>query len=142
MNTIAQVYQAMQPQFRTHLCVELKEGSELDPVWVLTEPLIFWSKIIGQIEVPEGFNHDFASVPRLPIIYSLWGDRVHKCAVLHDYLYRIDSKPVVSCSLANQVFLEAMKAQGTAWYIRWPIYLGVALCGFFSFHRWSVFESL
>ena len=81
-------------EFKTELFISLKPGS--DKIYVLTEPLIFQSNVMGLIEVPAGFNTDFASVPRLPLIYAVWGDRAHREAVLHDYLYRIDAIPLAT----------------------------------------------
>lgn len=40
--------------------------------------------------LPFGMESDLASVPRVPIIFLMWGDRVHREAFLHDGFYRID----------------------------------------------------
>ena len=40
------------------------------------------------ITVPTGFFTDFASVPRMPFVFLLFGDVAHEAAVIHDYLYR------------------------------------------------------
>ena len=42
---------------------------------------------LGLITVPEGYTTNFASVPRIPIIFDLVGGYGHAAAVLHDYLY-------------------------------------------------------
>jgi hypothetical protein len=55
--------------------------------------------------------------------------------VLHDYLYRIDSEPIVEFSTANRVFLEAMKSRDKPWWVRWPMYLGVCAGGLASYHK-------
>jgi hypothetical protein len=39
------------------------------------------------IHVPHGFVTNFASVPRLPFAYLLFGGRGNRAAVVHDYLY-------------------------------------------------------
>ena len=128
-------------QFKTELYIGLRPDS--DKIYVLNEPLIYQSDLIGRtIEIPAGFNTDFASVPRLPFIFTLWGDRAHREAVVHDYLYRIDSKPVVSISTANKVFLEAMEARSKPRRVRWPMYLGVCLGGFGSYHKRLVMDRL
>lgn len=55
--------------------------------WRLSEDLFY--EIDGQkMMVPSGFEHDFASVPRLPILYSVFGDSAHVAAVIHDYMYQ------------------------------------------------------
>ena len=53
----------------------------------LTAPLIYQSDTLGTIEVPAGFETDYASVPRLPFVYLLFGGVGDEEAVLHDYLY-------------------------------------------------------
>jgi len=133
--------------FTTCLQVKLKEGT--DCVWVITAPLKYWSeRLYKLIVVPHWFETeatsdqlfetDFASVPRVPVVYDAWGDRAHREAVLHDYLYRIDSIPVVSRYDADMVFLEAMKSTGKPWYIRWPMFMGVRCGGIMSYHKKSV----
>lgn len=119
--------------FSTDLSIELVAGS--DSVWRLKAPLVFGSKYIGRVEVPALFYTDLASVPRIPFVYSAFGATAHREGVLHDYLFRKDSTPVVSFSTANKVMLEAMVSRGKPWYIRWPVYLGVSLGGKLSYHR-------
>lgn len=123
----------MEYGFQNSLSVKLKDGS--DDVWVLTEPLVYWSKEFGLIEVPVGFETDFSSVPRVPIAYQLWGDRSHREGVLHDYLFKIDSKPNLPFMACNRAFREAMETRGVPWFIRWPMYCGVCVGGRAFYHR-------
>lgn len=104
-------------------------------VFKLLSPLIYYSQNGKRYTIPEGFQSDLASVPRLPLVYDLWGDRAHREAFLHDYLYRIDSDPVVSFCEANSMFLEAMKSRGVKLHIRWPMYSAVCSAGMFSYHK-------
>lgn len=114
-----------------------------DKIWCLDTPLIYRSDFLKKtISVPAGFQTDFASVPRLPIIYSLYGDRAHREAVLHDYLYRIDSDPVASFSEANEVFFEAMELRGKPSYVRYPMWWAVCIGGKSSYHKLKVDSSL
>jgi hypothetical protein len=114
----------------------LKAQCVEDGAWVLDSPLLYESDVLGcQIYVPRGFETDFASVPRVPIFYWFWGDRAHHEAVIHDYLYRTDSKPVVERHEADAVFLEAMIARGKSWSVRWPMYLGVRAGGWTAYHK-------
>lgn len=113
-----------------------------DTVWELDFSLEYHSDIAGKIIVPAGFQTDFASVPRLPIIYTFFGDRAHREAVLHDYLYRKDSNPIVSESVANKVFLEAMTLRGKPFLVRWSMYFGVCLGGFTAYHKLYVDDKL
>jgi hypothetical protein len=141
--------------FQTDLHVALKPGSE--NVWIVDEPLKYWSALLNQLITippwfetkepdpsgePSFFETDFASVPRVPFIYEAWGDRAHREAVLHDYLYRIDSIPIVTYSQANSVFLEAMKSTNKPWYISYGMYWGVVLGGRSAYHKKRVKDKL
>jgi hypothetical protein len=125
--------------FLTELCVRLIDD---DCIWEMALPLIYESDIVGRIEVPQCFQTDFASVPRIPIAYRLYGDRAHRESVLHDYLYRSDSVPQATYSQANKVFLEAMEVRGKPWYVRYAMYAGVVAGGFLSYHRRKVWDRL
>ena len=117
-----------------------KEGC--DNCYVIDKPLVYFSDMIGEVIVPEGFETDLASVPRLPIIYLMWGARVHREAIVHDYLYRSDSCPLVKRSVANSVFLEAIKSRGSRSTISYPMYWGVCIGGCGSFHKKKVGDKL
>jgi len=125
-------------QFITSLLI----NQIIDKVFELTAPLIYQSDILGgfKVTVPIGFQSDGASVPRVPVAYMLFGDRAHHEAVIHDYLYRIDSVPLVSFKMANKVFLEAMECRGKSWFIRWSMYLGVKFGGLLSYHKKRVLD--
>jgi hypothetical protein len=121
-------------KFLTELDIDLKAGS--DNVWILQSPLCYHTTILKTvITVPRGFETDLASVPRVPVAYMMWGGRAHREAVIHDMLYRIDSDPYVTFETANKIFLEAMKARKKPWYIRYPMYAGVCIGGFSSYHK-------
>lgn len=120
--------------------------TNLEGVWiddtrfVLTKPLIYQSDILaketsikeGILNVVVGFTSDFASVPRVPVIYFAFGDRAHHESVLHDALYKTGT---VSRKMADAVFLEAMKARGKKWWIRTGMWLGVRLGGYGAWKR-------
>ena len=113
-----------------------------DRIWKLGSPLIYASDLLGLIEVPEGFETDLASVPRIPFVYMLWGGKAHREGVLHDYLFRIDSVPLASFSQANAAFFEAMQVRGKPAYVRYPMWLGVVFGGWTAFHKRYVGDSL
>lgn len=77
------------------------------------------------VVVPEGYETDFASVPRLPFAYLVAGGRAPKSATLHDFLYSIRA----GREYADDVFLAAMKAEGVGPIIRRLMYLAVRLGG-------------
>jgi hypothetical protein len=128
-------------KFLNELCFHLKEDS--DKIHVLDKPLIYYSSSLDNyITIPAGFETDLASVPRLPIAYWFWGNKAHREAVLHDYLYRIDSVPVVTFSEANQLFFEAMECRNKSVCVRYPMYWGVCIGGHSSYHKRKVFDKL
>lgn len=96
--------------------------------WRIVEPLIFDSETAGVIIVEAGFETDFASVPRIPLAYLLFGDTAHAAAVVHDFLcsdwYRLC---FISWKQAAAVFLEAMLASGVPRWRAYPMYLAVRL---------------
>lgn len=129
-----------------------------DCTWRLTSPLAYQSDLVGRIVVPNGFVTDLASVPRVPIVYLSWGDRAHREAVVHDYLYCADCPVVVDRDTADSVFLEAIlhrlelvyltpkqswlkqivqKAKVNA--IAYPMYWGVRLGGWACWKKRSIF---
>lgn len=126
-------------EFITELDAKLKND---DTIWVILSPLIYVSDILGKITVPLGFETDFASVPKVPFIFELFGNRAHREAVIHDYLYRINSVPISTYSQANNVFFEAMKVRGKGWFVRYGMYWGVVLGGWITFHQRKVEDQL
>lgn len=110
--------------FLTALCVEMLT----DNTWKLKNPLVYQSGIAGIITVPEGFETDFASVPRIPIAYTLAGDTAHAAAVVHDFLY---GTPSVPRATADAVFKEAMIVSGVPWWRRQLMWAAVRVFGGF-----------
>lgn len=114
----------MKAEFITTLCVQMLG----DDTWRLEHPLVYHSAIIGIVAVPEGFETDFASVPRIPIAYTLAGDTAHAPAVVHDYLYSDGS---VERNVADAVFKEAMQVSGVPWWRRQMMWAAVRVFGGF-----------
>lgn len=144
----------MKSGFTTGLSVDLKPGN--DCVWIVDRPLKYFSELLNcliivppwfetvneETPIQDFFETDFASVPRVPIVYAAWGDRAHREAVLHDYLYRVDSVPVVTKSQADSIFLEAMQSTGKPWYISRFMYWGVCIGGGSSYHAKKVRDKI
>ena len=117
----------MKSEFLTKLEVEKLKGNN----WQVLSALKFQSRKLNKVvEVPAGFVTDFASVPRLPIVYLLAGDTAHEAAVVHDYLYQMH---LVGKAKADAVFLEAMRASGVPKFRRWLMYMGVKVGGFSAY---------
>lgn len=123
-------------EFKTELDIKLIKD---DKVWWVDSPLVYQSDLLNAtITVPKGFQTDLASVPRVPIAYIAFGGRAHRESVIHDYLFRIDSCPVVTFMQANKTFLEAMKVRGKSLFVRMSMYAGVCVGGYFLFHKKKV----
>ena len=100
-------------------------------LWQLVNPLAFESDVVkASVVVPEGFQTDFASVPRLPLVYLLMADIGQPAAVVHDYLYRTGPYPRHVCDL---VFHEALTAIGVSFWRRKLMYVAVRVGGAFSY---------
>jgi hypothetical protein len=114
----------MSARFLTVLQVERVAGAR---EWVLTSELAFSSDVLDRlIIVPIGFVTDFASVPRLPLAYWLFGGLADEAAVVHDFLY---STGLCSRKQADEVFAEASRACGVSAFQRGAMWLGVRLFG-------------
>ncbi|MEN6423319.1 MAG: DUF1353 domain-containing protein [Smithella sp.] len=128
-------------RFLTELNVQLKPNS--DKIWIYISPLIYESDIVGLIEIPAGFETDFASIPRwIPFVSALLLDTAHREPSLHDYLYRKDSIPQASFIEANRVFLEALVVRGKSLIKRNLFYWGVCIGGYFSYHKRNVNDKI
>jgi hypothetical protein len=110
-------------------------ATNLDPdfaggrgLWELTEPLVYDSERAAMtITVPAGFQTDFASVLRLPVIYLLFGDKAHAPATVHDYLYH---SGIVPRAVADDVFFEAMRVSTKLSGVeRWMMWAAVRAFG-------------
>ena len=79
----------------------------INDTWsMLTQDLVYQSRWFGKdFKTKSGFVTDFASVPRLPIIYMLLGGRGKRPATTHDDNYAKQDIPKRQCDL---VFLEGL----------------------------------
>ena len=101
--------------------------------WMLVLPLHYQSDVANRIiTVPVAFETDFASVPRLPLIFDIMGDTAHAAAVLHDYLYATGE---VSRRLADAVLREAVIVSGLAPWRAWAMYFAVRTFGASRYRR-------
>ena len=94
-------------EFTSPLRVEVVE----DGRYRLTEELVYRTSDGEIIRVPAGFETDFASVPRVPFIYALFGGKGTFAAVIHDYLCRA-AKTFEERRRADEIFHEALLTQG------------------------------
>jgi hypothetical protein len=79
-------------------------------LWQLLRELSFQSDVTKTlITVLPGFRTDFCSVPRIPFVYDLLGDRARKSGTIHDYLYT--AKPF-SREICDKVLKEMLLVDG------------------------------
>lgn len=94
---------------------------------VLLAPLVYYSALLADLViVPPGFVTDYASVPRAPLTYWLFGGVGDEAAVIHDHLYE---KGIVPRELADAVYGEALAACGVPAWRRGPMWAAVRLFG-------------
>jgi hypothetical protein len=100
--------------------------------WSIAEPLVYLADSGITYTVPVGFKTDFASVPRIPLIFDALGDRANLAAALHDWLYSVgpDGKhPVPDRETADKLLREAAIAQGVSTWVADALYEGVRIGG-------------
>ncbi len=88
----------------TPLRLELTDmvDDEDRPIWDLINPLAWGDELM-----PAGLRTNLASVPRLPLVFLLAGDRAHWEAVWHDGEYILRRK---TRKEADDLFLEMLLA--------------------------------
>lgn len=115
-------------KFLTVLHVEPVAGREGGRrQWKLLYPFAYDCDLLREvIVVPAGFITDFASVPRLPLVYWLMNDVGQEAAVVHDYLYR---NGLYTRGICDQVFKEALEVCGVSWWRKGLMYAAVRAGG-------------
>ena len=113
-------------------------------LWELTAPLIYHSdsQYPLVVEVPKGFQTDFASVPRVPFAYWLCGDTASEAACIHDWLYSTESNHngvpgTVDRSDSDKILLEAAGDTGVPTWRCYMLYWGVRMFGAQFFKRFA-----
>lgn len=104
-------------------------------IFKLLAPLVYQSDLLGKtITVPFGFVTDFATVPRLPLVFLATGDRAHEAAVIHDWLYSVHviDGMEIERSLADDVFREAVEVVEKSATLARVMWLGVRVGGSFA----------
>lgn len=122
-------------KFETPLQVELMEGEK---TWKLVSDFVYNDEKFGLIAVPEGFETDFASVPRIPIIFDLVGSMGQAAATLHDYLYTYGKISRADC---DHIFWEALRTTGIGPVRARIMWLGVRLFGWLFFMKKAVIDA-
>lgn len=85
-----------------------------------------------RINVPRNFWTDLASIPKsVRFIFPVL-DRHLKAAVVHDYLYKVQTR---SRKESDEIFLEAMKVSKVKPSTRWIFYRAVRMFGWISWNK-------
>ena len=111
---------------------KLGKGPRGRSTYKLLAPLVYVSDALAStITVPAGFITDYASVPRLPLVFLVTGDKAHEAAVIHDWLYTTHAHEgrEVSRELADRVFREAVAVAEESATLAGLMYAGVRLGG-------------
>lgn len=102
--------------------------------WRLTQDLIYSSRRYGAVITAEsGFEMDYASVPRLPLVYLLVGNHGHREAAIHDWLYRY-GHGAWTRRQADLIFLDALLESQPKWRA-YAMYCGVRAGGWWAWRR-------
>ena len=116
----------------TPLKVELGDGKK----WRLSEKFSVYTEQLGEekvwIEVPEGFETDFASIPKIFIPFLEWKDKFNKASVVHDYLYHTK---ITTRKQADKIFLELMLVLGINKYKAYIFYYMVRVFGWLYWRK-------
>jgi hypothetical protein len=111
-----------------------------DGLWILSEPLSYYSDIAHQvIVVPAGFHTDLASVPRLPIIFLLCGDSTREASVIHDYLY---TTHIFSRKISDSILKEASEVTDISLWRRNLMWFGVRIGGWYFWNNRKLIPGL
>lgn len=98
--------------------------------WEFLAPFVILVVVDGVsylIRVPPTFVTDFASVPRIPLAFYLYGGIGDYAAAVHDYLYSVCEYPREIC---DKIFREILiHVDGTSEARAQGMYLGVRLGG-------------
>jgi hypothetical protein len=115
-------------QFCSCLVFEDKDGYPFK----LVKPLVYYSHSLrAYLIVSHGFLTDLASIPWLFQWLLPRVGRWDRAAVIHDYLYSIQTHPRHLC---DAILREAMQADGVDWR-RWLIWAGVRVGGWLPWYR-------
>jgi hypothetical protein len=95
-----------------------------DTSWRLQTP--FYVRVDDkEIVIPEGFETDLASVPRVPIAFLVAGAKGNHAAVIHDWLY----SQHYNREWADSVFYNALRHDGVGFFTSRIMFAAVRMFG-------------
>lgn len=103
--------------------------------WRLVEPFVYITKEGEEIEIPKNFVTDFASIPRIPLVWTIIGPPAtglyKEAAIPHDFIYATQT---MSRKKIDKIFLEAMAFLKVPWWKRRIMFYAVRA---FSWIPWN-----
>jgi hypothetical protein len=110
--------------FLGNLDVRLIRDDALEE-WMTLAPFGYQNEDLT-INVPAGFVTDFMSVPRIPLVYDILGNRGKRLGVIHDWTYKQALFPRRMC---DDLLLEMGELCGFSRHEIWEVYVAVRMCG-------------
>lgn len=116
------------------------EGRRIPRRGIVANPQGFsYRSAYGTLTAEQGFDTDFASIPRPVWALLPPDDEYTEAAVGHDAGYwhhaLHEGGERVPRILVDLIFLSAMKALGVSWWKRWTLFVCVALFGFVAWRK-------
>lgn len=114
-------------------------------VWELDRDLE-WMNGVTKIIVPKGFQCDFCSVPRLPLVWLMVGAIGEVAGTVHDYLYRRGAQLLEgnyrepTREEADNIFYNILGEEGVSWWKRKAMYYAVRVGAGKNWHARKVSE--
>lgn len=119
-------------EFRTEL---LFDKSPVPFYFDLTAELRYFSDILGkEIVIESGFRTNFVTGRKLLIVRRIVQDKMNRAAVVHDKCYETG---IVSRSIADSIFREAMLVDGVSRWRVWAAWAAVRVCGWQFYNQAS-----
>ena len=95
-------------------------------VWALDEPFEYTNGVI-KITIDKGFQCDFCSIPRLPVVWLACSDLGQEAGLVHDHGYREGALPKMTRAEVDKLFFEILGECGVSWWKRYAMYKAVRM---------------
>lgn len=116
--------------------MKYRDGIKKD-CFIIDEPVAYRLSNGNLIIIPDGFETDFASIPRfLWNVFPPHWQPYRKASVIHDYLY-MDKNIVTSRAFADMEFRRLLIKDGTNRYVALLFWLMVRIFGGKRFKRYK-----
>lgn len=103
--------------------------------WIVQKPLQYLSPDNLSVVVPQGFETDLASIPRLFWALIPKSDKhIVEGSIVHDYLYT-GAMPSVTRAVADRTLRQACKDMGAPGWYSWGVWAAVRIGGHWSWVR-------